>query len=127
MHIVSDTSQPGVPQNNAVAERLVQYVLEGTRKAFGNIHASTIAWNNGLPGRKVAPVDGERTSPWEKTHGEQLMIKLIPFGAKVIIKPSETKGDPTSVLEPTTITGVFAGYELAAGCRWSGICMVWSL
>ncbi|MFM7987884.1 MAG: hypothetical protein ACKPKO_52085, partial [Candidatus Fonsibacter sp.] len=34
LHIVSDTSQPGVPQNNAVAERLVQDVLEGTRIAL---------------------------------------------------------------------------------------------
>ncbi|MFM7981923.1 MAG: hypothetical protein ACKPKO_21645, partial [Candidatus Fonsibacter sp.] len=33
-HIPSDTSQPGVPQNNAVAERLVQYVLEGTRTSL---------------------------------------------------------------------------------------------
>ncbi|MFM7984643.1 MAG: hypothetical protein ACKPKO_35500, partial [Candidatus Fonsibacter sp.] len=31
LHIPSDTSQLGVPQNNAVAERLVQDVLEGTR------------------------------------------------------------------------------------------------
>ena len=30
LHIVSYTSQPGVPQNNAVAERLVQDILEGT-------------------------------------------------------------------------------------------------
>ena len=34
LHIVSDTSQPGVPQNNAVAERLVQDILEGTRAAL---------------------------------------------------------------------------------------------
>ena len=34
LHILSDTSQPGVPQNNAVAERLVQDVLEGTRTAL---------------------------------------------------------------------------------------------
>ena len=31
VHIVADTSQLGAPQNNAVAERLVQDVLEGTR------------------------------------------------------------------------------------------------
>ena len=37
----------------------------------------------------------------------------------------EAKGDSTSKMEPTTITGVFAGYELASGCRWSGIYMVW--
>ena len=34
LHIVSDTSQPGVPKNNAVAERLVQYILEGTLTAL---------------------------------------------------------------------------------------------
>ncbi|MFM7979920.1 MAG: hypothetical protein ACKPKO_11450, partial [Candidatus Fonsibacter sp.] len=34
LRITSDTSQPGVPQNNAVAERLVQDVLEGTRTAL---------------------------------------------------------------------------------------------
>jgi hypothetical protein len=30
-------------------------------------------------------------------------------------------------MEPTSIAGVFAGYELYSGCRWSGIYMVWSL
>ena len=30
-------------------------------------------------------------------------------------------------MEPTSITGVFVGYELASGCRWSGSYMVWSL
>ena len=34
LHIVPDTSQPGVPQNNAVAERLVQDICEGTRTAL---------------------------------------------------------------------------------------------
>ena len=53
--------------------------------------------------------------------------KLTPLGAKVIIKPSETKGDSTSNMEPTSISRVFAGCELASGCRWSGIYMVWSL
>ena len=52
LHIVSDTSQPGVPQNNAVAERLVQDIIEGTRTAllraglppcfFWSMHANTI-------------------------------------------------------------------------------------
>ena len=34
LHIVPDHSQPGVPQNISVAERLVQDVLEGTRTAL---------------------------------------------------------------------------------------------
>ena len=31
LRIVPDSSQPGVPQNNVVVERLVQDALEGTR------------------------------------------------------------------------------------------------
>ena len=55
------------------------------------------------------------------------MESLFPLVQKVFIKPSETKGDATSKMEPTSIVGVFAGSELSSGCRWSGIDMVWSL
>jgi hypothetical protein len=137
LHIVSDTSQPGVPQNNAVAERLVQDILEGTRTALLHAGLPPCFWEyacqhyclmeNVLPGREPAAADVARTSPWEKMHGEPFYGKLIPIGAKVFIKPSETKGDSTSKMEPTSIVGVFAGYELSSGCRWSGIYMVWSL
>ncbi|MFM7984533.1 MAG: hypothetical protein ACKPKO_34925, partial [Candidatus Fonsibacter sp.] len=34
LHIPSDTSQPGVPQNNVVAERLLQDTLEWTRTSL---------------------------------------------------------------------------------------------
>ena len=34
LEIVAEQSQPGVPQNNAVAERLVEDVIEGARTAF---------------------------------------------------------------------------------------------
>ena len=45
----------------------------------------------------------------------------------MICKPSETKQDIPWKMEPTAITGVFAGYELALGCTWNGIYMVWFL
>ena len=80
-----------------------------------------------MPSRESVAVGVERTSPWEKMHGEPFYGKLTPLHAKVFIKPSDTKGDSTSNMEPTSITGVFAGYELSYGCRWSGIYMVWSL
>ena len=82
---------------------------------------------NVLPGRESAAAGVDKKSPWERVHNEPLYGKLIPIGAKVFIKPLETKGDSTSKMEPTSITGVFAGYELSSGCRWSGIYMVWSL
>ena len=36
---------------------------------------------------------------------------------QVIFQPVETKKDGTTKMEPISITGVFAGYELAHGCR----------
>ena len=45
---------------------------------------------------------------------------------QVIFQPVETKKDSTSKLEPTSMTGVFAGYDMAPGCRWNGIYMVWT-
>ena len=85
-HIVSDTSQPGVPQNNAVAERLVQDILEGTRTAllraglppcFSEYACQQYCLvENVLPGREPAAADVARTSPWQKMHGEPFYGKL---------------------------------------------------
>ena len=109
LHIVSDTSQPRVPQNNAVAERLVQDILEGTRTALLRAGLPPCFWEyacqhyclmeNVLPGRESAAAGVDKKSPWEKMHGEPFYGKLIPIGAKVFIKPSETKGDSTSKME----------------------------
>ncbi|MFM7990374.1 MAG: hypothetical protein ACKPKO_64765, partial [Candidatus Fonsibacter sp.] len=52
---------------------------------------------------------------------------MILFGAKVVFKPSDTKSDSTTKMEPTSLTGVLAGYVLALGYRWSSIYVVWSL
>ncbi|MFM7978636.1 MAG: hypothetical protein ACKPKO_04910, partial [Candidatus Fonsibacter sp.] len=45
LHIPSDTSQLGVPQHNAVAERLVQDVLEGTRTAILRVGLPPCFWD----------------------------------------------------------------------------------
>ena len=66
----------------------------------------------------------DRASPWALTHGSSCTGHLIPFGAKVIFKPAETKQEGTSKMEPSAITGILAGYELFPGCKWIGIYMV---
>ncbi len=80
LHIVSDTSQSGVLQNNAVAERLVQDVLEGSQTALLRAGLLPCLWEyacqhyctmeNVLPSRQLTAAGEERKSPWEKTHGE---------------------------------------------------------
>ncbi|MFM7980063.1 MAG: hypothetical protein ACKPKO_12180, partial [Candidatus Fonsibacter sp.] len=82
---------------------------------------------NVITRRKSGALDGLGTCPWELTHGEPFYGKLIPFGAKVVLEPSDTKSESTTKMEPTSLTGVFVGYELASGYRWSGIYIVWSL
>jgi len=80
LNIPSDTSQPGVPQNNAVAERLVQYVIECTRTSLLRAGLPPCFWDfacqhyclmeNVISRRKSDPSDGRVISPWELTHGE---------------------------------------------------------
>ena len=76
---------------------------------------------------KTALYYHDRVSPWEITHGNSFPGTLIPLGAKVILKPAETKQEGTSKMEPSAFTGIFVGYELRPGCKWSGIGMVWPL
>ena len=76
---VAEQSQPGVPQNNAVAERLAQDVLDGTRTALVRVGLPPCFWGFAcrhyclaemfLPKRQSAEADGARVSAWEKTHG----------------------------------------------------------
>ena len=61
-----------------------------------------------------------------KTHGSAFVVQLIPIGVKVIFKPAETKQDSAANMEPTSMTGVFAGYKMAPGCRWAGIYTFWT-
>jgi hypothetical protein len=59
--------------------------------------------------------------------GTAWVSKVMPSSRMIFIKPSDTKGDSTSNMEPTSITGVFAGYEISSGCRWNGIYISWYL
>ena len=89
LHIVPDNSQPGVPQNSAVAERLVQDVLEGTKDGtatrgfaallLGICLPSLSHYGNALPARQSVAVDGDgdRSSPWENTHDVRFAGNLI--------------------------------------------------
>ena len=70
LQIVPDQSQPGVPQNNAVSERLVQDVLEGARTALVRAGLPPCFWEfacrhycmaeHFVPWRKSAEADGDR-------------------------------------------------------------------
>ena len=83
LHIVPDNSQLGVPQNNAVADRLVQDVLEGIRTALVCAGLPPCFWEyacqqycmmeNALPSHRLVAAGGERASAWDTTHGEPFL------------------------------------------------------
>ena len=78
LHIVPDNSQPGAPQNNAVVERLAQYVMEGTRTALLRAGVPPCfcefacrrycTMEPALLVQKSVAANGDRSSPWEETH-----------------------------------------------------------
>ena len=102
LHIVSDTSQPGVPQNNAVVERFVQDILEGTRTALLRAGLPPCFWEyacqhyclmeNVLLGREPVAADVENTSPWEQAHGEPFLRKAHSHWCTSIHQTIRDKG-----------------------------------
>ena len=72
--------------------------------------------------------DGEE-SPWAKTHKKgEFEGMRIPFGARVLFKPSETRpGDVPGKWEPDALEGILAGYDMAPGYTWTRRYLVWSL
>ena len=67
---------------------------------------------NALPVRQsvAAGGDGDRSSPWEKTHDAPLLLETLnKLVQMVIFKPSETKQESPSKMEPAAIGGIFAG------------------
>ena len=130
LKIMPHNSLPGEPQTNAVAERNNGSILAGSRTTLVRAGLPACFWPFATEHyclmENVHFTDSE-SSPYCKTHGDEFDGALIPFGAKVIFRPAETKGVEKSKFEEPTITGIFAGYELAPGYKWSGTYRVWAL
>ena len=169
LQVMHHTSQPGVPMNNAVIERVNQDVLEGTRTVLVRAGLPVCVWpfaaeyyciieNSRLrtdaewgpnvakpgvaqPARAGEPgplstefaaapgvnAGGERTSPWFWRHLEEFPAERLPFGCKVLYLPSSTKQVPRHKMDGKARVGIFAGYELAPGYKWSKLYFVWDL
>ena len=135
LKISPHTSQPGMPQNNAVAERTNQDMLAGTRTNLEQAGVPVCFWPyaaehycvvDNTSHAQVA-ANKEDLTPWQKTHGEDFKGLRIPFGCAVTFKPNPTKEGESHKFSGDAIDGIFAGYELGPGYTWHGLYRVWAL
>ena len=61
-------------------------------------------------------------SPWYRKNCEHFDGLRIPFGAKVHFMPTSTSsvGRDLPKMVPSLVPGVFVGYEVSVGGRWTG-------
>ena len=65
--------------------------------------------------------DGQtKTSAYERQQGEMFPGLVIPFGCRVYFKPSPISTKQPSKFDSDACAGVFMGYVLDPGGKWSG-------
>ena len=126
-----NTSVAYVSKTNAVAERNLRSVLEGTRVNLEQAGLHHSYW--GYASRHWCMAHNiqdhpEIKSPWDLRFGEKFKGPNIPFGARIDywtgprLKPKKDMR-----FEPTSNPGVFMGYAIQPGFIWRGEYLVASL
>ena len=123
-----DLSLPGRPQNNSLAERTNQFIIDQTSACLVHAGLPTCYWAQAITTlchlMNIEEVNG--SSAWMRLHGED-KGENIPFGALVDFKPSEARGGKREKFEPRRETGIFAGYVLSTGMHWANKYRAWAL
>ena len=119
------TSTPGDARSNALAERMVRRVKQGTKINLSQSGLYKSWWpyagRHYTFARRSNMVDGDST--YNKRHAQgHCKAKRIMFGQLVDYlptpSPKETKRSKDFVNR--TRTGLFVGYHIQPGCLWSG-------
>ena len=132
LRIPLDHSLPGKPNNNSLAERTNQEIINTVSTAM--LHAGLPAqyWNFSLNcvthNLNIEDVEGDGDSAWKRMTGDDFKGKAIPSGEKVSLKPTDTR-DKTygHKFDPKGIHGIFAGYVVTTGHSWSRKYRVWDM
>ncbi|MCP4243319.1 MAG: transposase family protein, partial [bacterium] len=115
-------SLPERPETNGVAERAVRSVLEGARTALEHAGFPVSCWPFAAKhfafAYNITWVDGD--CPWQRRHqAGQFPGKLLPFGCLVSFSPQPSAAGSLPKWGPKGISGLFLGYFLQPGGRWS--------
>ena len=129
--IPNDFSMSGRPQTNGIVERQNQELKRGTKTLLAGAGLPPPFWHLAVAcyahHQNAQTVDG--TSPWFKRFGEHFKGQLLPFGCAVRYKPVSTCGvaERMQKFSQDSDQGIFLGYYLRTGCRWTGYYLVASL
>ena len=120
--IVHPTSIPYVSTTNALAERRIRIVKEGTRVSLSTSGVPTSLWpfaaKHFCMSLNIGMLEDTDT-PWIGRFGDAFTGRRIPFGQFVKYKPS--KSYQLAVHGDRMIDGIFLGWDLAPGCVWHGL------
>ena len=123
------TSVPGIPATNSLAEGRVRIVVSSTNTALENAGLPCAFWpyaaRHACVGLNTRMVNG--TSSYFRRCGEHFAAPAIPFGCRVFFKPSPISAQQPLKFEGDTMPGLFMGYVLDPGGKWSGEYYVVSL
>ena len=113
-----------VSQTNAVAERNLRSIMEGTRANLLQSGLNHKYWpyaaKHSCMAHNIAE-DYEVDSPWKIMTGKRWKGPQIPFGARVDYWTGpKRRVKPAARFDPSTLPGVFLGYPLHPGLVWRG-------
>ena len=126
-----NTSVAYVSKSNAVAERNLRSVLEGTRVNLEQAGLHHSYWSYAARHWCMAhniQDHPEILSPWELRFGEKFKGPNIPFGARIDYWTGpKLKPKKDLRFDPTSNPGVFLGYAMQPGFIWRNEYLVASL
>ena len=130
LRITLDTSVPGRKVTNSLAERNIQFLVGATATCLLEAGLPACYWSFAVTcvSHLLNIEELDEGSAWQKMHKEKFKGPMIPLGAKVIFKPSDARWrEQDTKFDPKGLYGVFAGYVIEAGNRWSRRMLVWNL
>ena len=123
--IVHETSPPGIPQSNGLAETMVRIEVEGGRCELSNAGFPPCFWPLAIQhfcfSRNIQLIDGD--SSYNRRHKKGHFKGLvIPFGAQVEFRPIPFVEKDTNKpkFSDKAVPGVMLGYHLSPGGTWHG-------
>ena len=130
LRITLDTSVPGRKVTNSLAERNIQFLVGATATCLLEAGLPACYWSFAVTcvSHLLNIEELDEGSAWQKMHKEKFKGPMIPLGAKVIFKPSDARWrEQDTKFDPKGLYGVFAGYVIEAGNKWSRRMLVWNL